>query len=59
MFAEVALSRYLNLAHEVLKLSICSSSLHCLELHNKLTRLLLQRIESGSNYIVTGFQKPG
>jgi hypothetical protein len=34
MFAEVALSRYLNLADEVLKLSICSSSLHCLELHN-------------------------
>jgi hypothetical protein len=43
MFAEVALSRYLNLAHEVLKLSICSSSLHCLELHNKLTRLLVTK----------------
>lgn len=43
MFAEVALSRYLNLAHEVLKLSIYSSSLHCLELHNKLTRLLVTK----------------
>jgi len=42
MFAEVALSRYLNLADEVLKLSICSSSLHCLELHIT-TRLLVTK----------------